>query len=106
MPVQHVESREPEFEVALFCDMEVLQYREILIDGLGPAELRDSERRVAIRHVRREDECRLVQLGDTRGNCIAGIPGWVNQGNGVARSRRKTGSWVARAEQILIRGNA
>ena len=76
MPVEGIECREPKLEVPLLRNMEVLQNRDILIDRLGAAELRDPQRGVPIRHVGREDEGRLIELGDTRGYCIAGIPGW------------------------------
>ncbi len=58
--------------------MEVLQNRDILIDRLGAAELRDPQRGVPIRHVGREDEGRLVELRDTGGDGVAGIPGWID----------------------------
>src|SRR5690349_2679826 len=105
MPVEGIEGREPKFEVPLLCNVEVLQQRDVLVDRLGAPELRDPEWSVPVSHVGWEHEGRLIELGDTCREVIAGIPGRIDQWNRHAGAGGETGPRVARAKQILVRGN-
>src|SRR5436190_16592070 len=102
MTVQGIKCREAKLEEPLLRDVEVLQHGNVFVDRLGAAELRDSERGVPVRHVGGENEGCLIELGDTGGNRIAGVPGWVDQRYRVAGAGRKTGSRIAGAKQVLV----
>ena len=74
VPIEGVKRRGPELEVATFTQVEALQNGDVLVDRFRAAKLGNSDRRVAVLHVRRTDEGRLVKVRDAQGNFRAGVP--------------------------------
>src|ERR1051326_5601895 len=111
-PVGSVGRRGANLQVALFANHEVLEDREIFINGPGPPQIRHLARRVAVNHVGRQNESGWVKVWNSakRGGAdivVAPGPCRIDQRNlSRSGSRGEAAAGVAPcAEKVLVAGD-